>query len=441
MGNLSLFLNQLRQHEIDSLDDLKFKGKRAQLIDYLLDNPYPNLEVLTEDLDISLIHYYKLCSVILHKAYEHFAPSHPQRLIFLAQKSLSKHLEMEFSRLSRDLKCGEEQHSRLLQTAFRAFGFEVFRGAFFEKQKEIALQLNTCAEREDLNSILSCILKRQALRWEFEIPAENYPEFDSVAYKFYRFRLDSDLEIQKGNHQKALELTKAALSLDVNLEEFIPEWEIQQVYFELAEIYDLMERHEQAYQIFHHRFSVYPRLEEFFPEYHNLYLNHLLMRKEFDLVHERLSGCCPQVGQFDVRVGCFRYYLMYAFMFLMQDRVRSSYSFVRRYQSQSQKFGDEFDEIEARKLETLYFAFSEDKRLLDSLIKKNLKFLQRKGHKAGESSDLDFFRLVQALVVNYGKVPNRRNLQNRLDFLQKGSNGIWGRMLLELAKRLQTASV
>lgn len=441
MGNLSLFLGQLSESELDALEELNFSGKKAQLLDYLLSNCSPDPEVISEELNISTNHFYKLSSIILHKIYGYFTPKTSERLVFLGRKGLKKHLEMEFNRLNSKYHSGDDAQIDLQLSAFHAFGFEVFRGEGFQNQVQIAEQLRKLSGNKELISVIFCQLKRNAIRWGKALPIESHDELDTIACRFYQLRLESDLQAKGGNLQIALERAKAALSLDVMLEELIPDWEAQEVYFELADIYDLMGRHEQAFQIFHHRFSVYPSLNDYFPEYHNRYLNHLLLRKEFDLIHERLSGCCPQIGQLDNRRGCFRYYLIYALMYLFRDRIKASYSFIRRYQEQAQEQGNEMDRLDARKLETLYFAYSRDSSLLDSLLKKNIKFLQRRGHKAGESEDLDFFRLIQAMVSNDGIVPEKRNLAQRMDDLQKCRKGVWGRMLLDLAKKLQTETV
>jgi len=85
-------------------------------------------------------------------------------------------------------------------------------------------------------------------------------------------------------------------------------------------------------------------------------------------------------------------------------------------------------EFEVRILENIYFILKKDLKIAESLLKKNLKFMNSKGLNLKNSEIIYVFVLLQFALKTENKKLNNK-LQNKLNLLQKSYAAIYGKLL------------
>lgn len=138
MNYLSDLLDHLDASELEAIRSLPLTAKERQVLDLLESSPELTRETAILELTLSGSHYDKLCSAILGKSYDLFAPQGGiARLDFLKQKGLWAHLEHEFKKLEKQLSDEEKP----------AFYFTTLRHlALYTYEKRYVKLLEKCME-------------------------------------------------------------------------------------------------------------------------------------------------------------------------------------------------------------------------------------------------------------------------------------------------------
>lgn len=457
MNNLWRFLQQLNSEEMNRLSDLNLKGTERKVLEILLLSSHEKITRHAGFLEMKPSHFYKASSVILHKTYSLYCDNDFELMIFLARKGLDRHLEMTFNKL---LPYYEEIGGKELQDfyrfSFRAFSFEGFKGKFIDRIEFLGERLRKMLWDENRDLALSVQVVSRWHRTRVEdishLSSEEECKFikkmekkidpdQSIQLPFYLNRLKSRYYILfENDRDKALNCLKEALAWQQTHLDNFEEREKESLFLELADLYFEINRFEQALPIYKSRIPNGRRIAENYPFHMLNFLDLLMIRKEFKLANKILDDLIGVKGYLLKRFYVDQFKISFLKLKLMEGSYSEAFDLIHPLSMSIEKDGGDGLRIALRQLETIYFALIKDNHLVTSLLKKNLKFLQRRGKMAGADKDIDFFRLVHALVNNEGEIPDRRNLPEKMVEFQRGKTAVLGRLLYRLRKEYQIAA-
>jgi hypothetical protein len=456
MNYLRQFLFQLNPQERLMLSAIPLSPTEELVLKGLMDSAGLEEEAIIPELGISRNHFFKCCSSILKKCYVAFEPDPLQRLDFLARKGLDKHLQKEFVRGRKEIESNNaEQLSKYLIAAFKAFKFEGFGDRFLTEVRQLSEELNRILKpiNPDLADSVPVLLLINEIRLgkvtenpnqllqEAEKQMEEARSKDYVQMPFYLFRLISKVYSDMlGDRQKALQFLKEGLAWTKRHPGAFGEQEVEAAFLKMAKNYFEINANEQAFQIYRSHFSQRQKMSEYYPFHMVNFVELLMVRKDYQTASSVLQELCEAKGSLMHSSYCVYFGVELVKLCLLQKDYQKAYKYLRLISEVVESRNIEDLKVTLRKLETLYFALTGQEQLLASYLRKNKKFLNRRGMQAGHDPDLDYFRLIEALVSNGGGIPNRRGLPESMLEFQRGTQAIWGRLLYEISRAYQKAA-
>ena len=454
MSQLHAFVNVLLPTELNRVRKMRLIGKEKAVADYIFS--YRHKEIadiaqICDSVEITATHYYKICSVVLDKMYAELVPEKGIPLLyFLNRKGLFSHFMHEI----------HMQEKGLLEANTTGLELEHFYFNCFNLLQRVAAR--------DLDELMAIEIGNKYLQYKQEKHSHDlyFVRCSYLSTKLFLLKVTKkDIETGKSIFKELIEIEKiikettnhtALYQLNKALSVYYhhivsePEKVIQYLdknlaiikthanYYSkedevltqcrIAEMLYMKSSFAASFQSYSEIFNTHSNIlaSDFY--HHAKYAQLAIILGKYEIAKEIIGNTfTPYIESKQSNIGTMGC-LLFAKLYLFDDPDNVANKYIQTAKKFiSKSFYIQY-EFEVRILENIYFILKKEHKIAESLLRKNLKFMNSKGLNLKNSEIIYVFVLLQYALKTENKKLNNR-LQNKLDLLQNSYAAIYGKLL------------
>lgn len=459
MSQLQAFLNVLQPNELQQLKKIRLIGKEKIVFDYLYSYRHkelPPVEQVCSDIGITTSHFYKICSVLMDKFYEDLVPERGYQLLYyLNRKDLYSHFTHEMLMQEKEmLKLGVSK-GEMEQFYYKCFQL-LQRVSAKNLDEELILSYGDKYLKHKVNKVehdeymVRCsflatkLYVLKATRKDIETAKSILDELLEIevilagSKNFYaKYQLNRAFSVFynhcSGEPQKVIHYLNENLKIIEAHSTVFNREELALNKCKIAEMYYMDSQFERSFQEYFTHFQIYADVmaNDFY--HHAKFAQVALIVSKYDfakeLIESRFNLFIESKQTGTGTMGCLllaKYYLLAGPYSLANKYIQLAKKLI------SKSFYIQY-EFETRILENMYFIFQNDTKTAQSLLKKNVKYMNSKGFNLKNSEMIHVFVLLQEILKadNKDKKFGTR-LQSKFDLLQKSYAAVYGKLITEI---------
>jgi tetratricopeptide (TPR) repeat protein len=468
MNQLILLLNTLLPSELNKLKKMRLIGTERKVFNYVFSfrlKETTHTNQICNDLEITLTHFYKICSVLTDKIYKVLIPERGFALLqFLLKKDLIGHFKHELL-MQEKLICKDASEKSVLEKFYSksymyllGFSSEYFDAYLLDSYGKKYIEFKENSSMGDqlfvrnayISSVISdlktTIKGQQSAYSAYQELLANEKILQNNPHTFAQFYLNKSLGIYSEKYlndaQNAIHYYQLNIELIKQYPQLLSDNELVATDTKIAEIHYKTGHFESAIQVFERINQTYP----FFFFNNSSAVIHfcelLIIFEKYDFAIRFIQSKFFNSTEGRNTNLSMNGSILLTKLFLLQGDFTKAYSAIITSKKLLSKIDTPFVEIEIKILENIYFILSKDFKASKILLKKNIKLLTGLNSILGESHFEKIIYLLEVMLKPDFKLkPLKKKYTQQIELLNHSKSKIYGLLLNNVLEVVTTNDI